>query len=231
VELPNTVAGALIAAFAVLPGLPGEKVYSYFVGSDWREDKWSRSLRLLAFSLFGLAAYSLIAPRLGMPLPQYVTPRALEQLVPDQIASFAAAFTGHVLGATSVGLFAGIGSRLFAKIAARSAYSSAWDHFINSCVKGHWVTIGLTNGDVYAGYIDKADVSVAASERDIILREPAAYDPDTKQYRTLQYQTMFLLGTAIASVAVVTDAAADKRITDVGESLFLKESNGGNAQG
>jgi len=223
-ELPNTLVGVVIAAFAILPGLPGEKVYSYFVGSDWREDKWARTLRLLAFSLFGLAFYSLVAPLLHMPLPQYVSAKALDQLAPAQIGIFAEAFAGHVLGATLIGFGAGGGSRLIARVGAGSAYSSAWDHFINSCVRSHWVTVGLTNGDVYAGYIDKADVSVTAAERDMILREPAAYDPDLKQYRTLQYQTMFLLGSTVASVAVVTDTAVDKRITGVGESLFVEES-------
>ena len=94
-------------------------------------------------------------------------------------------------------------------------------------MKGHWVTVGLNNGDVYAGYIDKADVSVAATERDIILQEPALYDQQLKRYRTLQYQSLFLLGSAIASVAVVTDTAADKRITEIGESLFVEEVNDG----
>jgi hypothetical protein len=68
-----------------------------------------------------------------------------------QIATFAEAFLGHVIGAALVALVAGSGSRLVARVAARSAYASAWDHFINACVKQHWVTVGLTNGDAYAG--------------------------------------------------------------------------------
>src|SRR5216684_1235357 len=125
-ELPNTVAGLLIAAFAILPGLPGDNLYSFFVGSNWREDKWSRTLRLLAFSLFGLAGYSFVASRVGAPLPQYISARALEQLAPSQLGTFSAAFLGHVCGATFVGLMAGLGTRLFARLSARSAYSSAW---------------------------------------------------------------------------------------------------------
>ncbi len=226
-ELPTTLTGILIAVFAVLPGLPGDKLYSFLVGSNWREDKWSRTLRLLAFSLFGLAGYSIVAARVGAPLPQYVSAKALEQLSPGQLGTFGAAFLGHVCGAALFGLLAGVGTRLFARVAARSAYSSAWDHFINACVKGHWVTVGLNNGDVYAGYIDKADESVAAAERDIILQEPAQYDQQLKQYRTLGYQSLFLLGSTIFSVAVVTDAAADKRITAIGESLFVEGTNDG----
>lgn len=55
-ELPNSVSALLIAAFAILPGVPGERIYTMIVGWDWREDKWWRTLRLLAFSLAGLSA-------------------------------------------------------------------------------------------------------------------------------------------------------------------------------
>jgi hypothetical protein len=229
-ELPGTLMGVLIAAFAVLPGLPGEKLYSFFVGSNWREDKWSRTLRLLAFSLFGLAGYSLVATHIGAPLPQYISANALDQLAPTQFGAFAAAFLGHVCGATFFGFLAGLGTRILARVSARSAYSSAWDHFIKSCVKDHWVTVGLTNGEVYAGYIDKADLSVGAPERDVILQEPARYDAHLMQYRTLEYQSLFLLGSTIASVAVISDAAADKRIIRIGESPFSEEGNDGIGQ-
>src|SRR5437660_5700066 len=111
-ELPATLMGVLIAAFAVLPGLPGGRVYSFLVGSNWREDKWSRTLRLLAFSLFGLAGYSLLATRIGTPLPQYISAKALEQLAPAEFGMFAAAFLGHVAGATFFGLLAGVGTRV-----------------------------------------------------------------------------------------------------------------------
>lgn len=227
VELPNTLVGVVIATFAILPGLPGEKLYSFFVGSNWREDKWTRTLRLLAFSLFGLAGYAVVAPHIGTPLPQYVSSKALEQLSPTQIATFAAAFLGHVCGASVIGLLAGIGSRVVARVAARSAYSTAWEHFIKACVKGHWVTVGLTNGETYAGYVGTADLSVPAGERDVILQEPAHYDQDLKRYRTLKYQSLFLLGSTIASVAVVTDTASDRRIATTDDSLFLEASSDG----
>jgi len=226
VELPGTLVGVLIAVFAVIPGLPGDKIYSFFVGSNWREDKWSRTLRLLTFSLFGLAGYSIVATHVGAPLPRYVSANAFEQLSPNQLGTFGAAFLGHVCGAAFFGLLAGIGSRLFARLAARSAYASAWDHFIKSSVKDHWVTVGLNNGEVYAGYVGAADVSVAAAERDVILQEPALYDQRLMRYRTLQYQSMFLLGSTIASMAVVTDAAADKRLTRTGELPFEEEADG-----
>lgn len=219
--------GVLIAAFAVLPGLPGEKLYSFFVGSNWREDKWSRTLRLLAFSLFGLAGYAFVAVHTGAPLPQYISANALEQLNPGQFGTFAAAFLGHVAGATFLGLLAGVGTRILARLSARSAYSSAWDHFIRSCIKNHWVTVGLTNGEVYAGYVEIAESSVAAAERDVVLREPALYDQRLMRYRSLPYQSLFLLASTIASVAVIFDAAIDKRMTRIGESPFAEGGNDG----
>ena len=89
------------------------------------------------------------------------------------------------------------------------------------------MTVGLSNGQVYAGYVDKADVSVAASERDIILREPALYNEADGMYRTTPYQTMFRLGSTITSVAAVSDPRDDKRITSAGESLFREDKTSG----
>lgn len=223
-ELPDSVAALLIAAFAILPGVPGERLYTVLVGWDWREDKWWRTLRLLAFSLVGLSAYAIVAQATAAPAPAYISPPGIQALRPDQIGTLAVAFLGHIVGAAITGLAAGFATRLVARFTSRSAYFSSWDHFINSCAKGRWVTVGLTNGQVYAGYIDKADVSVAAAERDIILREPALYDEAEKTYRATAYQTMFLLGSTISSIAAVTDPRGDKRITSAGEDLFSKES-------
>lgn len=226
-ELPSSVAALLIAAFAILPGVPGERIYTMLVGWDWREDKWWRTLRLLAFSLVGLSTYAIFAAFIGSPLPAYISPHALEGLLPGQITGLAVAFLGHIVGAALSGVAAGYAVRGLARLTSRSAYSSAWDHFINSCARSRWVTVGLSNGQVYAGYIDKADVSVAASDRDIILREPALYDEAANLYRATPYQTMFLLGSTIASIAAVTDPRGDKRITRAGEDLFASEATSG----
>src|ERR1700686_4937266 len=111
-ELPNSVAALLIAAFAILPGVPGERIYTMLVGWDWREDKWWRTLRLLAFSLVGLSAYAVVAPRFSAPQAAYVSPRAIEMLRPDQLGTLAVAFLGHVVGAAVCGAVAGYLVRL-----------------------------------------------------------------------------------------------------------------------
>jgi hypothetical protein len=218
-ELPGSAA-ALLIALAILPGVAGEKAYRLLVGVDWREDKWQRTLRLLAFSVIGLATYAAIATGTRLPPPSYVLPSELARPNDAAIGLYALAYLGHVAGAALVGIAAALTSRGIARLVSRTAYSSAWDHFVNACVRQHWVTVGLQNGDVYLGFIDIADVSVAAGERDVILREPALYDATTSRYRALEYQSMFLPGTLICSIGVISDTKLDKRMTTPGEVLF-----------
>jgi hypothetical protein len=90
-------------------------------------------------------------------------------------------------------------------------------------MKGHWVVIGLQNGESYSGYVDVADTSVGAQERDIILHEPAKFDDEKIEYRALKHQSLFIPGALVASVAVVHDPMLDKRIVPVGELVFPKE--------
>ena len=87
--------------------------------------------------------------------------------------------------------------------------------------------MGLNNGEVYAGFIEAADSSVAAAERDVVLREPAQYDQRLMCYRSLEYQSLFLLASTITSVAVIFDATTDKRTTRVGVSPFAEGGNDG----
>lgn len=226
-EIPSSIAALIVAVFAILPGLPGEKVHQLLVGMDWREDKWQRTLRILFFSVVGLALYATLAPVLGSPPPTYILPQTLQAVDASGMIKLCGAFIGHVLAAAAVGLLAGVFTRLLALFISRSAYSSAWDHFVNSCVKQHWVVVGLETGNVYLGYIDVADVSVAGLERDIILREPAAYDDQLQRYRATQYQSLFLPGSIVSSVGVVSDARIDTRITSPGEILFNEGDSDG----
>jgi hypothetical protein len=48
-----------------------------------------------------------------------------------------------------------------------------------------------------------------------------------KAYRATPYQTMFLLGSTIASIAAVSDPRGDQRITTAGEDLFAQETSSG----
>lgn len=225
-ELSSTLAGILVLVFAVLPGVPGDRLYRIFVGSDWREDQWQKTIRLLGFSLFGLALYASIAPLLKAPFPSYLSPILLEQAAKDE-ASFRRmllALLGHFSGSAVAGSVAGLGMRSAARIMSASAFSGAWDHFVRHCAKDHWVIVTLQNGESYSGFIETADVSVASDERDVILREPGEYDATTNVYEAMQYQSLFIPGSFLSSIATVYNPS-DKRIIPVGEAVFVKENS------
>lgn len=224
-DMSLTLAGLLVLVFAVLPGVTGDKLYQVLVGADWREDHWQRILRLLVFSLLGLVLYAVVAPFIGAPPPSYLSPSSLEiaASAPSTLDLLFVALLGHFGGAAIAGLLSGLCVRATAHFASATAFASAWDHFAHSCIKGHWVVIGLTNGESYSGYIDVADVSVSAGERDLILCEPAMFDGEKSEYRASKYQSLFIPGSLVASIAVVHDPIKDKRIVAVGELVFPKE--------
>jgi hypothetical protein len=225
-DFPPTFASVLVIIFAVLPGVPGERLYRIFVGSDWREDQWQKALRLLGFSLFGLAIYASIAPVIKAPFPTYLSPVLLEQAAKDEISfrRMLLALLGHFAGSSMAGVISGISLHSVARIRSASAYYSAWDHFVLHCAKDHWVVVTLQNGEAYSGIIETADVSVSSSDRDIILREPGWYDEGAHEYRSTQYQSLFIPGSFLSSVSTVCESA-DKRIIPVGEVVFIKENS------
>src|SRR6202035_2486696 len=110
-EFTSTLAGILVLVFAILPGIPGERLYRTFVGFDWREDQWQKTLRLLTFSLFGLALYASIAPLLHAPFPTYLSPMLLEQAVKNEVLfrRTLLALLGHFAGSSVAGVIGGIG--------------------------------------------------------------------------------------------------------------------------
>lgn len=220
-ELPATVVGILVVVFTVLPGVPGDRLYRTFVGSDWRQDQWQRALRLLSFSLFGLALYASVAPLLRTPFPGYLSPALLERAANDEVLfrRNLAALLGHFMGSAAAGAASGLGLRAIARFRSASAFYSAWDHFVRHCARDHWVILTLQNGESYSGFIETADVSVASGERDMILREPAFYDKEADEYLAMQYQSLFIPGSFLSSIATVHDPA-DRRIIPAGYQLL-----------
>lgn len=108
----------------------------------------------------------------------------------------------------------------------QSPYPAVWDEFLRSYAPKHWVVITLTNSDVYAGFIKSADKSVALSERDIVLAEPAQYDEEKKTYIALRYQYLFLPATMVSLIAVVYRSDTDSgRVTEVGKPIFEEGEN------
>lgn len=76
--MPTTLSSLLIIVFALIPGLPGRTIYRILLGRDWREDAWDKGLQFVAFSVFGLALYSVV----GLGLLALGTVRALTEARP-----------------------------------------------------------------------------------------------------------------------------------------------------
>lgn len=230
-DISLTISGLLLLVFAILPGIPGERLYHLLVGFNWREDHWQRVLRLLGFSLFGVALY---APWVGAPPPQYLSPAAFQGAVadPNFIDSLAIALLGHFAGSGIGGLLAGSITRVFARLFSTTVYPSSWDHFIrNYCAKGQGVLVGLESGEYYSGAFDMADLSVSNSERGIVLREPAILKRDHTEYVPLKVSCILLSSKLIVSIAIADEPPPDKGLTSVQETdCGSRESNRQGAQ-
>jgi len=222
---PSTIGALIIIAICVLPGVPGEKVYGLLIGGDWREEAWSRVLRMIGFSVLGLMLYITATGIFRLPFPPYLLPRMVPNLTPQVIYASTIALFGHFAGATVAGAGSALVMRLLGHIASRSAYGSAWEHFIRDSIDGHWVVIGLQNGDAYAGYIRVVDSKLNSPDRDVLLLEPARFDEVQQRYRATEYQALFLAGATISSIATVHDPGTDARLTQPGEDIFAAEDS------
>ncbi len=224
-DIPTTAAGVLVIVLAVLPGLPGDYVYRTWVGVTWRERDVHHLLRLLSFSLLGLVVYSICAPALRLPLPEYVIPSTFTE------ASFSArrmpvlgiAYLGHFVGSALAGTCVAGGLRLIWRLVPTALRRDTWDHFVWCSVPGHWVVVTLQNGDSYAGMIERADVTVEPQYRDLILSEPYLFDVAAAQYRPTYHQYLFLKGTEVTSLAAVYTPKLDTRVVPAADSPFHQE--------
>jgi hypothetical protein len=222
---PSAIGALIIVAICVLPGLPGEKCYGLLIGGDWREEAWSRVLRMIGFSVFGLMLYITATEIFRLPFPPYLLPDRLRNLTPRVIYDLTIALFGQFVGAVVAGTGAGLVMRAVGHFASRSAYGSAWEHFIRDSIDKHWVVVGLQNGDSYAGYIRIVDSKINSPDRDVLLLEPARFEEREQCYRATEYQTLFLAGAMISSIATVHDPTTDTRLTKPGEDIFASEEN------
>ena len=125
------------------------------------------------------------------------------------------------------GILAAWGIRLLAKISSATAYPAAWDDLVRTCAPKHWVIVGLTNGDVYAGKLKTADLSVSKDDRDIVLEEPCIFDKGINNYQSLNYQYLFIPSENLYSLAIIYSPETDKRLIPIGETLFIGENDNG----
>jgi len=221
--MPTTITALIIIIVAIFPGVLGNRAYQVIVGIDWRDKDFQVILRLAGFSVIGAVLYSIVADMSDFfPLPLHLIPSSYESLAdnPENLLKIIYPYIGHLVGGFVAGVLAALAVLLLSKFSSTTAYPGAWDDFIRKHVPKHWVIIGLKNGDVYAGKIKTADLSVSKEERDIVLEEPCLYEKISGNYRSLNYQYIFIPSDNLYSLAVVHDSKLDKRIIEVGENLF-----------
>lgn len=227
--MPNTIIPLFIIIVAIFPGVLGNKVYQAIVGIDWRDKDFQTILRLAGFSIVGAVFYSILADWSSfLPLPLHLIPSSYVSLSdkPHNLVIIIYPYIGHLIGGSIAGLLAALSNLLLAKIFSTTPYPAAWDDFIRKQVSKHWVIIGMKNGEVYAGKIRTADLSVSSEDRDLILEEPCIYykNGNKANYRAVNYQYIFIPAENLYSIAVVYDSNIDKkRIIEVGENLFCEE--------
>ena len=187
------------------------------MGVRWGESQWTFALRLLGFSIVGLAIYSLFG-FIGAPEPTYVFPAQFAAMVPATLRVVAVAYLGHCISGAAVG-----GVAAFAVRRLSTGYPCAWDKFVRTCASKHMIAVTLDNKETYVGLVGACDVTVEQGERDLVLTEPALYNESTKNYEALPYQHLFLRANQIYCIAVIYDPSADKRMTPVGASPFSLE--------
>lgn len=227
-EMPTSLTALLVIVFALVPGVPGEKLYRSIVGADWREQQWHRVVRIIALSVIGIALYAFIQKVSGLPLPFYNYSALADsaQVNAELARTTALALGGHLAGTIMIGGIGGFIVRKLNLLARLPVYPDAWDEFVKSHVGGHWVVVRLENEEAYAGILKRADTSVKESERDIILAEPAMFSRERNNYIPLSYQYLFLPGSLVSSIAVVYDNVIDSRLSSVDGTLFPDKPDG-----
>lgn len=212
----------LAVAVGLVPGMPGENLYRLVAGSNRREDNFGKAIRIIGFSVAGLVITILIFRVLGLQFFNSLSQGVSSKTLPSRALDYAAILlVAQTLASTVAGAACGFLVRILSRWSAITLYSDTWDRFVTEFVPGHWVTVALRDGSVYAGILAKADISGPSEDRDLILSEPAVLTGGT--YRSLNYQHLFLPGESLASLAVVHEPETDPRITPVEGILFSKE--------
>jgi hypothetical protein len=231
--MPSTINGLLVFLFALIPGVPGETVYSNVAGLNWRENRLRRVIRIIIISLAGLMCYILfddLGNRMGLfdlVDPIYVMPSMLAEGVSrETVSSITLAYLGHVVSSTSIGVGLAYVWDYVASRIQNTTYPSAWSDMVDDHAPGHWVVVQLTDGESWAGIIETADTDVPVDERDILLREPAKYSEKKEAYIVSQHQHLYLPAELVKAVAAVHDRKqeneTERRINEVGDVILEK---------
>ncbi len=223
--MPTDLSGLLVILFGVLPGYPGHSLYRRLVGAYWRQPTWETIIGIVGFSSSGLALYVMVAVLVGAPMPIYLIPsslRSISGIEQELLLGLSVAFIGHIAAST-------VAAALVAFFIRKTnrwlpdPHPNTWNQFVNVHSQKHWVVVKTIDGDAYAGMIGRANVSVPAEERDIIITEPAKYRDDVSNYIALGYQHLFLPARLVESIATMHDPELETRITKVDQTIVSGE--------
>ncbi len=212
----------LVIVFAILPGIPAQRTFQAFFGSNWRQSDWDKTVGVILFSIAGLILYIILSSKIGLPPPIYVFPSSFypENFQIPALLPLAVSFLGHAASSEVFSLALVFTLKRVGRYLPNSPYPAAWDDFVRQDLPKHWIVVRLNSGEAYAGIIKYADISVNQKERDIVLSEPALFDNESKKFMAIPYQQLFLAANLVASIATVNNPESDKRITKVGSQLF-----------
>lgn len=219
--------GALIFVLGVIPGVPGESLYSLIVGINQRQSHLRRVTRTLLISAMGLILYVLVGDFLAsvgiraFTRPFHVMPSSFqESLGSGDVSVLAWAYVGHILFSTIAGGIVAGGWHKLAQMLDGQSYPSAWNALIETNTKNRWVVVNGTDGRSYAGIIDTADTDVQRENRGLLLREPARHDPERGGFVATRFQYKFLPAELIRSIDVLAKPTEDERATQAGQKVF-----------
>ena len=220
----------LAVGVGIVPGIPGEVLYRLVAGATWREDAWTRVFRIVGFSLVGLILAILTFRLVRIGVVANLSSAIVDQTFSESVVlGVAGLLFGQTIASTIVGLGSGYLVRGLCHAFRMTPYADSWDEYVRRFVAGHWVIVRLLDGSSFAGILSRADTTVPPENRDIILTEPAIFNEESGNYRSVEHQHLFIPGASLATVAVVYDPEKDTRIAPVGTVLFWKEST--NEQG
>jgi hypothetical protein len=217
-----TIPTALVFTLGLVPGVLGALVYRLLNGVDWRDREMLVALRWFGFSVFGLGVYSLLAVFLDLIPALHVLPSsyASSRMTASSFPALFVPFLGHCLTSASVGAAAAGIMRLTSKTLGLTVGPCSWDEFATKQIKDRWVVLTLKSGDAYAGQLLVVDTSVAGTDRDLVLRDPAKWNPETNSYCRLHYRDLFVPAALLESIATVYDPDKDRDATPPGQPLF-----------
>lgn len=225
----DTISALLILIFAVIPGILGNGIYELIIGSNWKEELFSKTVRIVGFSFFGLIFYILIGVQyFNLPVPIYIFPETYTaaQITNSQLIQAAQAWFMNFVVATLIAVIYAFSIKIVFRRFNITHLPDTWDKLVRSKVAEHWVVVNLKGGGSYLGMLESANISVDAKDRDILLLEPARYEPKINNYVAINVQYLFIAGSFISSVGTVP-TSTDDRITQIGELIFTQRNGEG----